>query len=43
MTRENIPKQPGIAEDLMPKPIMNVADVSLDPTPPTFAPTGPAV
>ena len=27
----------------MPKPIMNVADISLDPTPPTFAPTGPAV
>ena len=26
----------------MPRPIMNVADVSLDPTPPTFAPTGPA-
>lgn len=26
----------------MPKPIMNVADVSLDPTPPRFAPTGPA-
>jgi uncharacterized cupin superfamily protein len=24
------------------KPIINVADVSLDPTPPTFAPTGPA-
>src|SRR3569832_1321943 len=26
----------------MPRPIMNVADVSLDPTPPTFAPTRPA-
>ena len=26
----------------MPKPIMNVADVSLDPTPSTFAPPGPA-
>jgi hypothetical protein len=24
------------------KPIVNVADVSLDPTPPEFAPTGPA-
>jgi hypothetical protein len=26
----------------MPRPIMNVADVSLDATSPTFAPTGPA-
>ena len=26
----------------MPKPIINVADVSLDPTPPAFAPTGSA-
>jgi uncharacterized cupin superfamily protein len=26
----------------VPKPIMNVADVSLDPAPPAFAPTGPA-
>lgn len=26
----------------MPKPIINVSDVSLDPTPPKFAPTGPA-
>jgi uncharacterized cupin superfamily protein len=24
------------------KPIINIADVSLDPTPPKFAPTGPA-
>jgi uncharacterized cupin superfamily protein len=24
------------------KPLMNIADVSLDPTPPPFAPTGPA-
>jgi uncharacterized cupin superfamily protein len=29
-------------EELMPKPIMNVADVSLDSMPPQFAPTGPA-
>jgi hypothetical protein len=36
-------RQPEIAEDLIPKQIMNVADVSLDATPPTFAPTGPAV
>ena len=26
----------------MPKPIVNVADISLDPTAPAFAPTGPA-
>ena len=26
----------------MPRPILNVADVTLDPSPPMFAPTGPA-
>lgn len=26
----------------MPKPIINIADVAVEPTPPSFAPTGPA-
>src|ERR1700723_18186 len=32
----------GKAGNVMPKPIMNVADISLDPTAPELAPTGPA-
>lgn len=32
----------GVTENLMPGPIMNVADVPLQPTAPEFAPTGPA-